>query len=656
MPALTRTEKLLLAAILAVGLGLRIAHIAELRGDVLFDHPVVDEDSYVAAARALVAGAHVKPEAYWQPPGVIYALAAVIKVAGPDLAWPRYLQALVSTATCLLVFALGRRLMSTRGALAAAGLASLHGVLVYSTSELMPPVWIAFFDLLALWLLALAAERKSWALALAGGAALGVSALFTPIVLVFVPVAGLWLWRHASGGARAALLGALALGLAAPVVPVTLRNLRTGGELVLVSANGGINFYIGNNAHYQDMLALRPGRRWMELTDRPIEHGITRLGAKSAYFYRSALGELAAHPLTGGARYLRKLFLFFGGSEIPRDSDIYAARERSFVLAALVWPGPLRFPDGLLIPLALVGVAVSFRERKQSWLVMGFWAAQALVVSAFFVTSRYRVPSLPVCCLFAVPGALWLVRQLRGRSRFRGAAIGGAFVALVAVLNLRPREARASYRAELDFYRGLAYLQGTPRPAEAVRHFQAAAAADPSDARFWFELGNTLEGLGRHREAATAWDHAAADDPWDVRPRRRMAMVLHRLGDREGAARALHANIDSRQRAPKDYAPDYYNLGQLDAESGQFARAVQELGASARLDPEHWRQAGPPYLAAIAEDPAFASAELWLGLGDLQRETGDAAGAVRAWQRAASLAPAGSDLARELQSRLAAPP
>ena len=47
-------------------------------------------------------------------------------------------------------------------------------------------------------------------------------------------------------GARAKLLGALVLGGALVILPVTLRNRVVAGEWVLVTDSGGLNLYIGN--------------------------------------------------------------------------------------------------------------------------------------------------------------------------------------------------------------------------------------------------------------------------------------------------------------------------------------------------------------------------------------------------------------------------
>ncbi len=589
---LVQRERVVLLAVLLVALALRLGYVLSQRSDVLFEHPILDEQRYVDDARGLATGHVAEDQPYWQPPGIIYFLAADFRLFGPGLTTPRVAQALVSTAACLLLFAIARRLFGTRVALAAAAMLALHGVLIFESAELLPPTFALTLDLAALWLLLRAGELERARTSFTAGLALGVSALFAPTVLPFAVLAALWLRRPR-------LILALALGVALPIAPVTARNHRPEGEWVLVSTNGGLNFFLGNNPRYQETFSLRPGRHWEELTDEPRRAGIAQPGAQSAYFARQGRAFFRDEPAHAIGLCAHKLYLFFNGGEIPRDSDLYAARARSPLLAALVWPGPLRFPDGVLIPLALIGAALWWRERKRLALLYGFLALQALLGAAFFVTARHRVPALAIFALFAAAGAVELLRRPRALA---------AFAALVVVLNLPTRESTLSFAAESDFYRGVAFLREKHDAATAADYFRRSAAGDPSDPRPWFELGNALDASGRRDEAVDTWKRAAAADPWDVRPLRRASMVLSRSGDLAGAIAAIEANVGTKLREDAIYAPDWLNLAFLRARSGQLDRAIEELRKAARADPLYFGQHAPHLPRADIADPRFAQA------------------------------------------------
>ena len=578
MQARDRRIVIALAVVLAIALALRVAYILGQRGDLLFDYPVVDEEDYVAAARALAEGRAQAPMAWYQPPGLVYALGAVFWAFGPGLLVPRLLQALVSTAACGLAFVIARRLFSARVAFGAAAVCALHGVLVFEAYELLPPTWMLAADLVAVWALLFARERGTPHVALGAGAALGVAAVFGPTVLPFAAVA-VWVLR------KPALVAAFVAGVALPIAPVAAGNWQRGHEVVLVSTNGGINFFIGNSERYEETLAIRPGEHWAALVDEPARAGVADPGAKSAWFYERGRAFWREHPARAFSLYLRKLYLFFDGPEIPRDTDLYAMRGDSALLRVLVTRGPPWLPDGLLVPLALLGAVACWRDRRQLLAAYGFVAAQALVAAAFFVTSRYRVPALPVLAMFACAG----VERVASASRGQRAMAAAGFVVLALALNVATRESSTSFAAELDFYRGVASQRHQRQPGQAIGYFRRAAAEDPSDARPWFELGNSLDSIGRVDEAIEAWSRAGQADPWDARARRRMSVVLAKRGDLDGAIAALRADVDSHARGDAFYGPDHLNLALLYARRGLDARAVSELGAAQAAAPTWFR-------------------------------------------------------------------
>jgi tetratricopeptide (TPR) repeat protein len=605
---------MVLAGVVLAALWLRLLYIYEQHTDLLFTYPVVDEERYVQMGRELAMG-HVEPRAWFHPPGLVYALSLVFRLFGDGLVAPRVVQALVSSASCLGVFVVGRRLFSNRIAIGAATLCALHGVLVFESCELLPPTWILAASLLSLWSLSVAGERKTVPHALAAGASLGVAAVFAPTILPFVAVAALWLRRWQ-------LALALLVGVAVPIAPVTAGNWERGHELVLVSSNGGINFFLGNNADYEATLAMRPGHRWERLTEEPMHAGINGPAGASSYFAGKALAFFREEPGRAAGLLARKLYLYFDGVELPRDTDIYAAREQSPLLSWLVSRGPPWLPDGLLIPLACVGAWAAWRERPRALLAYGFVATQAIVTAAFFVTSRYRVPALPVLAMFACAGIGAIVTGWTGsRGAMKLAPLAGCLV-LVGLLNVPTRESQASYAAELDFYRGLASIRHERDLPGGIEFFQRASRRDPGDARIWFELGNALASARRTDEAIDAWQRAGHADPWDARALRQAVAALVARGDLDGAAADLHACIDANQHEPAYYASDHLELALVDARRRSFPDARVELGVAVRLDPSYVHRRLEELTRAALRDPAVDDEGFLGDLEDLDSQMG----------------------------------
>lgn len=572
-----------LGAILAVAFVLRVIYILGQRGDLLFDYPVVDEETYVAMGRRLAHGQVADTRAWYHPPGLVYALGAMFRLFGPGLLVPRVVQALVSTASCALAFVLARRLFTDAIALAAAAVCAVHGVLVFETYELLPPTWMLAADLVAIWAIQRAREDRTPLLAGSAGVALGVAAVFGPTILPFGLVAA-WLLR------KPVLVAAFVAGVAVPIAPVALGNWHRAHEVVLVSTNGGVNLYIGNNERYEETLAIRPGPHWDVLERRP-----------EASFTREVVAFWGAHPARALGLYLRKVYLYLDGPEIPRDTDLYTMRGDSALLGALVTRGPPWLPDGLLVPLALVGAGVWWPERRKLAVPYAFAIAQVLVVAAFFVTSRYRVPAIPVLAMFACAG----VARIAAASRARRAVAAGAFAVLALLLNVPTRESSVSYAAELDFYRGMELKTYLHDVAGAARYLQRATEEDPRDARFWFELGNAFAATRRPDKAVEAWSKAAELDPWDGRARRRAAVVLGQRGDRAGAIALYRADVDAGLRDAPYYAPDHMSLALLYAQEHEYDRALDEIALARRADPA-WFAANVGAVARAARaDPSI---------------------------------------------------
>lgn len=618
---MTRRERIALWSILGLALALRVAFVLGQRSEVFFDTPQLDEAHYVDEARRLVTGAAGEQDhlPYWQPPGIIYVLYATFRVAGTGLLAPRLLSALVSAASCLLLFAIARRLFSVRTGLVAAAVLAVHGPLIFQAEELLPATFGMALGLCCVLLVLVAAERKSPALAAGAGGVLGAAALFVATLLPFALVAVIALRRR-----RLCAL-AFVVGVVVPIAPITVRNYVAAGEPVLISGNGGLNFYIGNNHDYRATFSLRPGRRWEELVDEPHQKAgiVDATGAASTFFMHEGLAFWRDAPVAAVGLYLRKLYLFCHGAEIARDSDVYAVRADSVLLEILVWPPPLDFPDGVLIPLALLGIVALWPQRRRLAVPLAFLGIQAVLIPVFFVSARHRVPAIPFFVLFAVGGVPRLWR--------RRVVAGIALAVLVVALNWPTWETRLSLAGERELFRGKALMVRGDRLAAAAAMTRATELA-PDDTRCWFELGNADDALGRPLQAAAAWERAAQLDPWDSRTRRREAVALSRVGDVDGAIRALETLIATGGREPAHYAPDHLNLAVTLVHRGQTERAIQHLRAAA-VDPAYLRGALPrlagPLLGAPDVPPAFFRA-----LADVARTAGLPDLAVQAEARA----------------------
>ena len=343
------------AVVFLVALAVRLSHVVALRESPYFSRPVLDAETYYWAARSLAAGEGWDERVYWQPPGYPYFLAMVLRVAGPGFFAPRLVQAVLGALTAALTCALGARVFGRAVGLGAGLVVALYGLLVYYDAELLAPSLAICLQMATLWSAARAPEERGGRGWLATGLLGGLTAVVNAPALVLVPVLTIAARRRA---------GWVLLGAVLAIAPVTARNWVQGQELLLISSNGGINLYLGNNPRYDETAGLRPGRDWQALVRAPALHGVTGAGPASRFFTARVTAYARQNPGGFVRLQIRKLGLLLAGNEIPRNQEIYPTRAWSPVLRVLLWKVPgMAFPFGLLLPLAVVGLGVAASAR-----------------------------------------------------------------------------------------------------------------------------------------------------------------------------------------------------------------------------------------------------------------------------------------------------
>ncbi len=656
-----RGSRLFAGCLLLAALALRLGYIHQHGASPFFDAPVVDARTFLDQALAIAAGdLRGGAEPYWQAPLYIYLLAFVCwLMPGSYFVGIRLVHALLGALSCLLVYGLARRAFGEPAARIAGWAAALCGTFLYFEGELLAVPLEVFLDLLLLQLLLAAQDRgrsRDWGLA---GVTAGLAALARPNILLFVALFCVWhLWRRRSAGALVPFAACALL----VILPVTVRNWAAEPGLVLVSANGGVNFYIGNNADYERTVALRPGVEWEEMVSEPARAGHVTAAAKSSWFLRKGLAWIASHPLDYLGLLARKTRDFWSGPEVKRNQDIYYARQHSWILGLLLWDRHLSMPFGVVAPLGLLGLGLSFRIRGDPTAllrlyVLGYTASVVL----FFPAARYRMPVLPVLIVFAALAAWRLLRSLRRRSWPEAARLGVPLAALLVLCNLA-RAAPTDADAQLHFDLGEVYLrkgeyalsethsrraleldtgynyarhnlavacyhQG--RLGESGRTARATLAENPRRVDTHVLLARIHLDAGRPQQARAALVRALELDPGSGMANYEYARLLYGQGRYTASAEHFRRALASR---PRDFRI-HYQLGRALHQSGRGEAALDSYGRALSLErrPEtlvaigalhlldgRTQRARTRFLEALELDPENPEAHVNLALIDTE--------------------------------------
>ncbi len=576
----SRAEYLRFFLIFSLAFLVRAVYILQIDASPLFAYPAVDGETYVLHAYALAAGnwlGHGQGP-FWQPPLYPYVLG-IIKLFATDSFFYaiRWLQALSGALTCCLVFALATRWYNDHVGLLAALAACFCGPLIFFDGEVLPTSLATALNCAGLLLLDRALEKNAPRAFLCAGLVFGLAALTVASVLSFVAAAALWIyWKK-----RALLLPAAFLfGVIAVIAPISWRNYAIGDDAVLISFNSGVNFYIGNNAHYEETTKTRPGWEWDELIAEPTAAGSKRPSEKSAYFWRKALSHFRDQPLHSAYLQLRKTKEFLSGDEVGRNQDIYYWRNYSSLLATTLWKWGVAFPFGLLSPLALFGLGLTWRRRAVHLGVL-FALAYSAAVIAFFPMARYRIPILPIALILAAFSICWLWQELRSGQR-KQAVLASALIAVLGLMtNLGSGSMNMAGDAEIHYNLGQAYSK--QRQGDAARqHFAQAVALDSTYWQAWLNLGSMVALQGDLEQAKGIFRRVAQAKPQRPEAWVNLAHTFIGLNQSEAAGRAYEQALKANPRQPRIYA----ELLQLHFRRNALAEAKQVLALALEYYPQ----------------------------------------------------------------------
>jgi len=643
--------------------------------------PVVDAHTFDQEARGLLDGSWPGAEPFWQAPLYSVFLGGIYRLAGAS--WPaaRLANALLGAGTCLLAGILARRWLSSRWALGVFGICALYGPLIYFEGQLLRETLATFLLLLSLLALFRARETGravAWGFA---GLLLGIASICRENALVLLPLVLAWglLARRRPGTAptptrwpgRARNPAVFLLGAVVAIAPITIHNMTRGAAFVPISTSGGINFYLGNNANSEQTIAIRPGRFWEQLVEKPRrEAGAVTPTARSAFFFRESLRWIGAHPLAFGRNLIRKTAGLASAHEIKRNQDIYEARRGSVVLRLFLWRmGPFGFPFGLLGPLALLGVFFALRARPGPDDGTGASSASrssslrflvvvagtyALGIVLFFPSARYRLPLIPLLAVFAVFALASLAQLLaHHRNRTSRALLAPAVVLLVGFVLVDGGWVRArDDPADQAFLRGNALAQ-MGRVSEAIPELQRATHINPRHGEAFTTLAALYGGSGRREEALAAARAAIAVDSTDAQAWVNIGTVLLDSGDPKGAEPIVRRALAQDPDLPSGWL----NLGCVQVALGDASSAEASFRRALTLDPNQtdaYRNLSQQLLKRGRVDEARSvlhqgterlpqQGALWLALGTLEGRAGRWDGAVRALRNAVRCLPGDAD-------------
>jgi tetratricopeptide (TPR) repeat protein len=687
--------------IFGVALAVRLAHLWQMRASPFLSVLMGDSRSYDEWARRIAGGEWIGREVFYQAPIYPYFLGVVYAIAGHHLFLVRVLQAILGSMACVVLALAAERFFPPRDSeggrrvgLVAGLMLALYAPAIFFDGLIQKSTLDVFFICLALWFLArtdtaeiaehaenkpsqrsLHSLRFSWAVWLWLGIAIGALTLTRENAIVFTAVIAVWaMWSTAARtdsaaseqpkprpgrrrpqeserSARAVPLMSRArpaavflAGVAIVVLPVAIRNSLVGGGFYVTTSQFGPNLYIGNNPRsdgsYQSLRYGRGAPEYerqdaTELAERAEGRSLTP-SEVSGYWTSKALDFMMAHPGEWLALVARKAALLVNATDLLDTESQESHAE---------WSLPLRVTGivghfGVLVPLAVLGMILSWPRRSRLAPLYAMLIAYAASVVLFYVFARYRYPLVPLLILFAAAGVVDLWDRVAGPERAgprdtvvlgsrRAALLGPPLaVAVVAVVIANwPIVSAGMNRAVTEHNLGAA-LQADGRFDEAIAHYRRAIALRADYAPAYNNLASSLKSSGRTADAITAYEQALRVRPDYPEAHYNLANALVEAGRREEAI----AHYQRASQAIGGAADVHNNLGIALMADGKVAEAITEFRLATQAEPN--------------------SAKAHRNLGDALLTMGTRVEGFEHLRRAVSLAPNDASLRYDLGSAL----
>jgi tetratricopeptide (TPR) repeat protein len=630
------------AVIVVLAAALRIGYTLSSLKSPFFDHLDLDSRFYDLWAKDIAGGNWIGKEVFFMGPLYPYFLAVIYKVFGTGLVTVKIFQDLLGALTAGVTYLLGRLCFGTVAGLAAGFLAALYVPFIFYDNSILLPVLATLLNVLMLYFLYLGILRGRMRMFLAAGIFAGLSATGNASVLAFgLPaVAFLVFFGTRAWRPRIRKAALFALGAVIVVMPVVVRNYVVGHDFVPLTSNAGLNFYIGNNEKAMGAYVKPEGLDvYTDPTGKAIAEAAEGRDLKpsevSAYWGGRAMDFIKSRPTRFLSNLVRKVFFFWSVFEVPQIEHLQFEKRYSWILRI---PSPT---FGIVCPLGILGMILSLRKRRETYLLFLFVVAYSATIVAFFVVARYRLPMIPALLVFAGYTVQWWAgKALRRNYKPLAYSLGG-FLLLVVLVHANFYGIDPMSGFAQSYYRlGLVYEKKGDR-AMAVDSFRKAVETDPSMTEGYVNLGIALSRDGRYAEAAKALRDALDRDAGYAKALYNLGLVYAEQA-RDDSALVL---IDRALEERPDYSLALVSKAGLLYETARFGQAESLMASliSDRSIDERSRKQMASLVKVIPDRRKWTksrdasserSSDLWLLKGDNLMSLGVTDRALEAFERA----------------------
>jgi 4-amino-4-deoxy-L-arabinose transferase-like glycosyltransferase len=551
--------------IFAIAFGVRLFHLLASQENPFINVPIVDMSETWQNAGTILKGNVSFENVFWKPPLYAYFVAFIRLFTGSSIFGFFIIQNILGAVNCVLLYFLGRKNFGNAVALVSALVMSLYGPFVFFDSSILSVTLSTFLNLCLFISLEGAATGKGlWRIGVAGIFA-GLSAITHQLILIFVVCIPFLLLFRRTGqpdfSMRIKRVAAFVLCTTIAIAPSAVHNLVSGGKLVLISNNSGINFYIGNHEGYNGMDQPPLGIAWSKIQGEAIraldlDYKNPDTGKVSSFLFAKGIDFAKTKPVEFAGLYAKKLMYLVTGTEVKNNVNPYIYSEKSLPLGLLMWSTPyIAFPFGVLFPFAMIGIIFAIMRKQGKPLLFTFIVSLAFGIALFFVCDRYRMLLVPVLIMFAAYGIRCVVDFIKERN-FRSLGVCILWIFFFILSNFANESVFGNNAGQeyYDYYQlGKEYFYKKDFET-AESYLEKAVSINENNPDAYLFIGYVMTTFGRLDDALAAADATLSIEPGYQAANLLKAQVYLEKSEPEKAKQELSLIVSNRQYW-YDYTP-----------------------------------------------------------------------------------------------------
>ncbi len=420
---------------------------------------------------------------FHQEPLYPYLLALVLSLTGSPLGMLVF-QGGMSILSMALLFGLARRYAGLPVAIISSLLYLGYGPFYVYESQLLRTTLLVCLGLAGILMVERMRSERSFLSGLFAGLVLGLllvaktsNALFVIAVFAIILLSrgrGPWRWKSSV---------AVALGVLLCLVAPMARNLKVGAPLLSMSSVAAQTFIGGNapDATGYCWIVSRHHARIMRESRGEISQVVVL-----------TLKEYRGNPWAYARLLGRKAYAVLNGWEQPDNVNYYQARRHVPLLRFL----PFNFY--MLCPLGLLGIWLSRKNLPQHLVALAFLVTGIVPLLIFYMSSRFRLPLVPLFCLYAGITLNDMARRVKQNRKSAALMVLLLFI-LAFLLNLPGRDLQR-IRPQ-DYMYAASQYEKLNQPEASLAEFEQCIKEFPEYTRAYLQFAEMLIQADNSRRA-----------------------------------------------------------------------------------------------------------------------------------------------------------